>query len=173
MDKKLLRYAAENDNDFDHVSSVMAGEHGSKQVIFDEFLPLGDVVLPGTDKQLTYFSNRDGQRKSIDELWRGDEANPMTEAELLDVDYPSKDEDDIMRRSENGTPSMVLRSFLDMEDISEEEDDDIIHRDEVRQKLGIHGQGLCSTALMVSGTLVYCTHACGVRLFQQQHTGRS
>ena len=167
MDKKLLRYAAEYDNDFDLVSSAMAS--GSKHVIFDEmscyrrwsfldlalasddhvpqegfvFLPLEDIVLPNTDKQLAYFSNIDGQRKTIEELLRGgDEANPTTtEAELLDVDDPSEDGDDIiMHRSENGTPpSMVLRSLPDMDDISDDDDDDIVHRDEVWKKLEVHG----------------------------------
>ena len=163
MDKKLLIYAAEYDNDFDLVSSAMASKH----VIFDEmscyrrwsfldldvasddqvsqegfvFLPPEDIVLPGTDKQLTYFSNRDGQRKTIDELLRGDEANPTTtEAGLLDVDDLGEDEDDdTMHRSEKGTPSMVLRSLPDMDDISEDDDDDIVHRDEVWQKLEVYG----------------------------------
>ena len=163
MDKKLLIYAAEYDNDFDLVSSAMASKH----VIFDEmscyrrwsfldldvasddqvsqegfvFLSPEDIVLPGTDKQLAYFSNRDGQRKTIEELLRGDEANPTTtEAGLLDVDDLGEDEDDdTMHRSEKGNPSMVLRSLPDMDDISEDDDDDIVHRDEVWQKLEVYG----------------------------------
>ena len=152
MDKKLLRYAAEYDNDFDLVSSAMAEEHGSNHVMFDEstcyrrwslldleegFLFQGDFVLPGTDKRLTYFSNDDGQRKTIEELIRGDEVNPTTaiEAEIPDTDDPSE----IMRRSESRTPSMVLRWLPDMDDFSDEDDDDIVHRDEVWQKLEVHG----------------------------------
>jgi hypothetical protein len=105
------------------------------------FLPQGDFASPGTDKDLAYFSNHDGQGKTIEELLQGDEANPTTayKAELLDVDDPSEDGDNITHRSENGTPSMVLRSLTDIDDFSEDDADDIVHRDAVWQKLEVHG----------------------------------
>ncbi|KAL3764990.1 hypothetical protein ACHAW5_001840 [Stephanodiscus triporus] len=125
MDKKLLKYAAEFDNNFGRVSSAIAGE--VKHVLFDELscyrrwslldktshddVPQEQPVLPGTDKELAYFSNCDGQRKTIEEL-------------------------DIMHGSKTGTSSVVLRSLPNMDDYSEE-DDDIIKRDEWFQKVKV------------------------------------
>lgn len=156
MDEKLVRYAAEYSYDFDLVSTAMAEEHGAKHVIFDEsscyrrwsFLDLapnddvpnegfaicphdGDSAFPGTVKELTYFSNRSGQRKTIEELLRNDVTS--FESDPQDVTYPREDDEDIMH-----TPSVLPRSLPDMDDLSED-DDGIVHRDRVWRELEVLG----------------------------------
>jgi hypothetical protein len=102
-------------------------------------VPKEQPVLPGTDKELAYFSSYDGQRKTIEELLRY-EVNPTMafESELPETDDSSEDGNDIMHGSKTGTHSVVLRSLPNMDD-SSEDDDDIIKRDEWFQKVKVLG----------------------------------
>ena len=112
MEQKLQKLATECNHDFDLVASTMAEEHDSKHIMFDKesverrwnFLDLSaddstahdDFVFP-REKALSYFSNSDGQRKSIDEIRFGDIGNsPIVLPEALpDMDNLSEDGDEV------------------------------------------------------------------------------
>jgi len=120
MEKKLLKLAKECNYDFDLVASAMAEEHQSKHMIFDSesclrrwnYLDLftednetaeNDFVFPSTEKALSWFSNSDGQRKSIEEIRLGSEnSSPIVQPDILPGmdDCVSEDEDTIVHSGE-------------------------------------------------------------------------
>ncbi|KAL3816446.1 hypothetical protein ACHAXA_001028 [Cyclostephanos tholiformis] len=169
MDEKLLKYAAEYDNDFGIVSSKIAGDEHN--LVFDEFscyrrwsfLDLSpnddvskddvskekpvihpqkeDCTFPGTDKELTYFLNRGGQRKTIEELLRN-EADTMQSFDSMPQDAadPREDRDDVMHTRASGTTSAVLRSLSDIDDFGDDDDGiGIVHRDVFWRELEVRG----------------------------------
>ena len=97
-----------------------------------------DFACPTTDKELTYFANRDGQRKTLDALMQN-EVHPITSFNqaLLDTSDISDDGMDIVHPpSETWLPSsMVSKAELpDMEEC-DEDDEGIIHREELWRSL--------------------------------------
>lgn len=97
-----------------------------------------DFACPTTDKELTYFANRDGQRKTLDALMQN-EVHPITSFNqtLLDTSGISNDGMDIVHPpSETWLPSsMVSKAELpDMEEC-DEDNEGIIHREELWRSL--------------------------------------
>ena len=97
-----------------------------------------DFACPTTDKELTYFANRDGQRKTLDALMQN-EVHPITSFNqtLLDTSDISDDGMDIVHPpSETWLPSsMVSKAELpDMEECDEDKEG-IIHREELWRSL--------------------------------------
>lgn len=96
-----------------------------------------DFACPTTDKELTYFANRDGQRKTLDALMQN-EVHPITSFNqaLLDTSDMSDGMDIVHPPSETWLPSsMVSKAELpDMEEC-DEDDEGIIHREELWRSL--------------------------------------
>ena len=93
-----------------------------------------DFTCPSTDKELAYFANRDGQRKTLDALMHN-EVHPITsfnEALLYTSDISDDGMDIVHPPSETWLPSsMVSKAELpDMEDC-DEDNEGIIHREEL------------------------------------------
>lgn len=93
-----------------------------------------DFACPKTDKELAYFANRDGQRKTLDALMQN-EVHPITSFNeaLLETSDISDDGLVIVHPpSDTWLPSsMVSKAELpDMEDC-DEDDEGIIHREEL------------------------------------------